>query len=582
MSEVISSPSLFGTRAAWRAGVDSASLPALIGFGLLSVAWLLPGHYLPWTMFQQESLAAVGGLLICWAAVEKNLRVVWPTPATVPLVVALVPWLQYSLHEVRFLTDAFLPSAYMLGLTLSLVAAATLASGARRSHFLDGWTACCVTAAVLSTGMALYQWLQLPPVGDWLSQVMPGGRVFANLSQPNHLSSVLALGLAGVLRWYETRRIGAPAACLAAIFLGWGIAMTQSRTGWLFIALLATGCLALRRRALLRIPPMAVVVGVLIFAAMVVLESRLHAWWTQAAVVAGVRTAVGVRSIHWQTLFDAALQSPWVGYGWNQVAAAQYATSLAHPATGEALMHSHNLLLDLVLYNGLPLGLLLIGLLAWWVVRALVRCRTPDAWCLMAALLALLAHAMVEYPLHYLYFLIPAGLLAGSIHVLVSSPESKFRTLPRFSLWGPALVMLGGLIWVGVEYMRAEEALRRLRFASARVGITMADLRTPDLVLLDGWKAYHDAAMMRAAQGMSASEIQFLSDVARRFPYPAALNRHAQALVLNGQAAAGLEVLTHLCKVYPGGVQTAMREVWQEQQGRDPRLLAVQFPRCDG
>ncbi|KQW35703.1 hypothetical protein ASC76_22195 [Rhizobacter sp. Root404] len=556
-------------------------MPALIGFALLSLAWLLPGHYLPWTMFQQESLAAVGGLLLCWAAVEKSRRVAWPAPAAVALLTAFIPWVQFGFHEIRFLTDAFLASAYMVALALSLVTAATLASGARRHQFFDGWTACCVTAALLSTGMALYQWLQLPPVGDWLSQVMPGGRVFANLAQPNHLSSVLALGLAGVLRWYEKRRIGAAGAILAAVFLAWGIAMTESRTGWMFMAVLAVGTGVLRRRAQLRTPLFAVVAGVLVFGAMVVLEGRLHALWTQSAVVAGVRTAVGTRAMHWPTLLDAAMQSPWVGYGWNQVAAAQYATALAHPATGEALMHSHNLLLDLVLYNGLPLGLLLFGLLVCWTGRALWRCRSADAWCLLAALLALLAHAMVEYPLHYLYFLIPAGLTMGAVHTLVASPDAPQTTGPRVTLWLPALLMLGALAWVGVEYMRAEEALRRLRFASARVGITMAELRTPDLVLLDGWKAYHEAARLRSHPGMSAAEMELLKDVARRFPYPAALNRHAQALVLNGQSAAGLEVLTHLCKVYPEGVQQVMRDAWQEQQAQDQRLLAVAFPRCD-
>jgi O-antigen ligase len=581
MPEIALNSSFFGTRAAWRARFETASLPALIGLALLSLAWLIPGHYLPWMMFQQESLAAAGGLLLCWAAVEKGGRVVWPIPAVVALLTAFVPWVQFGFHEVRFLTDAFLASAYMVALTLSLATGATLASSAGRDHFFDGWTACCVTAALLSTGMALYQWLQLPPVGDWLSQVMPGGRVFANLAQPNHLSSVLALGLAGVLRWYERRRIGAAGAAFAAVFLAWGIAMTESRTGWMFMAVLAIGTGLLRRRAQLRTPLYAVAAGVLVFGVMVVLEGRLHAIWTQSGVVAGVRTAVGTRAMHWPTLLDAAMQSPWFGYGWNQVAAAQYATALAHPATGEALMHSHNLLLDLVLYNGLPLGLLLSGLLVWWTGRALRRCRSADAWCLLAALLALLAHAMVEYPLHYLYFLIPAGLTMGAVHTLVASIDAPLTTRPRVTLWLPALLMLGALAFVGVEYLRAEEALRRLRFANARVGIKMADLRTPDLALLDGWKAYHEAARLRLQPGMSASEIELLKDVARRFPYPAALHRYAQALALNGQSADALDVLTHLCKVYPGGVQQVMREAWQEQQAQEQRLLAVTFPRCD-
>ena len=65
-------------RAGWRLRADSLSLPAIVGFALLALAWLLPGHYLPWTMFQQEVLAAAAGLLLCWAALEKASRVRWP------------------------------------------------------------------------------------------------------------------------------------------------------------------------------------------------------------------------------------------------------------------------------------------------------------------------------------------------------------------------------------------------------------------------------------------------------------------------------------------------------------------------
>lgn len=162
--------------AGWRIRAEALSLPAIVGFALLALAWLLPGHYLPWTMFQQEALAAAAGLLLCWAAVEKAPAVRWPAPASVALTVAVVPWLQFGAHQVRFLTDALLASAYLVALALAMCAAATLAASARRGQLLDGLTASCVAAAVLSTGAALYQWLQLPPVGDWLAEV-PSGHV---------------------------------------------------------------------------------------------------------------------------------------------------------------------------------------------------------------------------------------------------------------------------------------------------------------------------------------------------------------------------------------------------------------------
>jgi O-antigen ligase len=580
MPDLAPSQTFLGYSEQWAARLKAASMPALLGFALLAFSWLLPGNYLPWVKFQQESLAGLGGLLLCWAALEKSSGVTWPAAAGAALVVAVVPWLQYFGHEIRFLTDALLSSLYLVALAISIAAGATMARGPQRNQLLDGWAACCVFVSLASTGMALYQWLQLPPLGDWLSQVVPGGRVFANLGQPNHLASVLALGIAGVLRWYETGRIERWSAALAAVFILWGLAMTESRTGWMFIGICGLGTILLHRRAQLRTSPTAVVAATVVFAVFVLAESRLHTAWTQAAVVGELRTQAGTRITHWATLLDAALRSPWVGYGWNQVAEAQYSTVLAHPATGEALMHSHNLLIDLVIYNGVPLGAALFVALCWWVLRALKGCRHADAWYLMAGLLALLVHALVEYPLHYLYFLIPAGFLMGALTVLASD-RGMHRERSRATLWAPALIMLVALVWVGVEYVRAEEALRRLRFASARIGITMADLRTPDLVLLDGWKAYHEAARIKPDSGMSRDQMKLLSDVAQRFPYPAALNRLAQALVLNAEPAAAVDVLSHLCKTYTKPVQDLMGEAWQEQQARDPRLRSVDFPRCE-
>lgn len=563
-----------------RARMAALSLPAILAFTLLALAWLLPGHYLPWMMFQQEALAAVAGLLLCWAAIEATPRVVWPAPALVALAVAVVPWLQFAAHQILFLTDALLSSAYMVALALTICAAATLAAGPRRGQLLDGFTACCVIAALVSTGIALYQWLGLPPHGDWIAEVQPGSRTFANLAQPNHLSSLLALGIAGVLRWYETRRIGAWGAGLAVAWMGWGIVMTESRTGWMFVALLAVGTLVLRRRANLRTPPFSVVVGVLVFAGLVAAQPWLHAHWIQAAVTPQVRTAVGARTLLYPPLIDAALRAPWFGYGWNQVSVAQLQVVADHPPGGYVLMHSHDLLLDLVLYNGIPLGVLLFGAIGWWLVRVLRACRDADVWCMLLGLLALLAHALVEYPLHYLYFLLPAGLMIGALEVLIRRPGTRMRAAPRATLWLPALVMTALLAWVGTEYMRAEEALRRLRFASARIGITMADLRTPDLLLLDGWKAYHDASTLQPRAGMTALDMALLRDTARRFPYPAALHRYAHALALNREPGEARRILQHVCKVYSKPIQMALRENWQELQARDPALRNVVFPSC--
>lgn len=561
--------------------MEELSLPLLIGWAAFALAFLLPGHYLPWTMFQQEAVAAVAGLLLCVAALEKSSQVVWPRTAVLALVLAIVPWVQFAAGQIRFLTDALLSSVYLVALGCAIVTGATFTAGPRRGQWMHGLAAACVAAAFVSTGIALHQWLDLPVPWLWITALI-GARPFGNLAQPNHLASLLALGVAGVLWWYETRRVHGAITSLALLWLGWGLAMTQSRTAWLFVALLATGTLLMKRRAGLRTPPIAVGLAVFVFASMLLADGPMRAGWLQmSSDAAGVlRTQAGTRLIHWSALTEAALRSPWVGYGWQQVAHAQWDVALTTPPSGEALMHSHNLLLDLVLYNGLPQGVLIFGSMVWWVLRTLRCVRGPDAWCQAVGLIALLSHALVEYPLHYLYFLLPAGWLVGSLSILATPTAVQTKRAARVSLALPVLVLASLLVVISIDYIRAEEALRRLRFATARIGIPMTDLTAPDLLILDGWYHYHEAARKVLTPNLSDADVMQLHDVARRFPYPPAIQRYAHALALRGEGVASQDTLRRLCQIYPQSVQAVMREAWRETQRTSPLADAVAFPDC--
>lgn len=564
------------------AALQEISLPIVLAGVTLVVAWLLPGHYLPWTMFQQETAAALAGLLLCAGLAQDRTRMYWPALAVVLAALAAVPWLQFALGQIRFVDDAVLASTYLVAASLAVSIGVSAARGRLGGQLTEALTASFFAAALLSVAIAMHQWLALPPPTEWMLELPPHSRPFANFSQPNHLSTLLALAAAATLRWFELRRLGPWTTGLAIAVFGWGIAITQSRTGWLFVIVLAAGSLLLQRRTQMRVTAPAVVVGCLLFAAMVLVQGDLQAAWLQLDEAAALRTAAGTRTIHWQTLADAAWHSPWFGYGWNQVSHAQFEWAQDHAASGEYVMHSHNIVLDLALYNGVPIAVAAIGGFGWWLWRTLHGCRDGGTWFLAAALLALLAHALLEYPLHYLYFLLPAGLLAGVLHASTRDREPAAAARSPATLWVPALGLAGLLALVAVDYLRAEEALRRLRLATARIGITLADLQSPDLIVHQGWKAYHDAALVKARAGMPASELDMLRDVARRYSYAPALQRYAHALALNGQPEDARRVLGQLCKTYPPHIQAAIRDSWGEMQAANGTLQGVTFPVCNG
>src|SRR5262249_25844827 len=242
-----------------------------------------------------------------------------------------------------------------------------------------------VAGALLSAALALSQWLGLNGLGVFLIDQSPASKPYANLAQPNHLATLLALGTCGILRWYESRRLNGPATALSVAFLAVAMLTTQSRTGWLFVGLLVLAVQVLHTRARLRLPIVSLWVGAALFAVGVLAWQPLNDLLLLRSVPLAERLHAGSRVLIWRALLDAVWQSPWVGYGWTQVGLAQQATALDWPPVYWYFRNSHNLLLDLVLWNGVALGVLLFGLLVAWFVRRWRSCGDADTLLLLIA-----------------------------------------------------------------------------------------------------------------------------------------------------------------------------------------------------
>lgn len=545
----------------------------LLGLFVLCLAWLMPGHYVPWVSFQQEFMSAAGAALLGFAAVRASRATRWPFLAWAVIACALIPLLQLATGQVRFIADGVLAALYLAGFGLCVAAGATLAH-ARREDWLDGLTAVLVTGAILSTGLALVQWLRLPMLGVFLWDLAPGAKPWGNLAQSNHLATLIAFGVAGTLRWYEARRIGGAVAALAIAWLGFGLAMTQSRTGWLFVVLVLAGWLALRRRAALRLPGGAVLAGAAAYIALVAAWGPLNEALYLPSTSLAERLQPGSRLTAWIALADASWRSPWIGYGWTQVGLAQQVAALDHEPVREYFRNSHNLLLDLVIWNGLPIGLLIAGGVAVWFIHRVRRCHEAERWTLLLAVVAAFLHALLEYPLEYAYFLLPVGLLMGTLEAL--EDHAGVRSLPRVALAIPAVVLSAALVWVGVEYIRVEEAARTLRFVTLGIGVDrVREAPLPEVRLLDAPREFHRFVLTQARAGMTPEELEWMRRIAERYPYPPALLRLALAQGLNGDPQAASANLERICRMHPLPRCAEGRRSWILLQGRYPELRRV-------
>jgi Virulence factor membrane-bound polymerase, C-terminal/O-Antigen ligase len=363
---------------------------------------------------------------------------------------------------------------------------------------------------------------------------------------------------------------------LASTLLSFAMVMSQSRAGQLEMAGTILFALALRRRAGLRISAMALLAIGAVFAAFALGWTSLCEALYLPSVRDGTMGSSNGRIELWRELLHAAWQQPWAGYGWNQVSVAQVHVAADLPPFRLLVEHSHNIAIDLLLWNGIPAGLALIAAAAWWLWRHVRACRDGNTAWYLAAVVAMLLHALVEFPHDYAYLLFPVGVIAGAAES--SSSAGCFATLPRrFVAWFP-LAGLAVLVWIASEYLAVEENYRSMRFESARIGTGEVSTAVPSLLLLTQLREFLHVARHPPEPGMSPNELERMRRVADRYAYASVLMRHALASALNGQAGRAALALKRLCHLHPEQTCREALDSWAASAASDPRLATVSLP----
>ena len=522
---------------------------------------------------------AIGGLLACfatWLSRRKHGLAI-PVLACIALLAALIPLVQHAFGLVQFMGDAVLASLYMLGFALALIAGcnATAVWGSARSHEAFAWVV--LVGALMSAWLSLYQWQDLDYFGLYVSRLSVGMRPFANLNQPNHLATLLVLGLIATACLYDARRIGTVGRLALVALFGFTHAATGSRTGLLEIAIVGVMLLWLRERLMRRLRFRSALTAIVIVMALQLAWVSLREASVQPA---GRETAemmsAGTRAPHWVSMLDSIGRRHWLGYGWGQGAAAQRDVSIDHPPATELFDYGHNLVLDLLLWNGVPLGMLLVGVFAAWFIAALRRASDSTTLLALASVVALFVHSMLEYPLYYSYFLIPVGLLMGGISAM-AMPRAIVKTPSWFGL---SLIAAAGslLILVTHDYLGIAEDIEALRFERARIRLDLPAHTLSNPYLLTHLGAYTRFARKPEAPGMSAAELDAMEAVVQRFPSGPNTVRYAAALAVNERPKQAAEALRPVCRMVEAQGCASMKSLWLALGKRAPMIGAVPWP----
>lgn len=548
----------------------------LFGLLLLTASYVISSHFLPWTSFQQELMAGAAATLIGVAALRRPGPWNWPISAITVAVVSLIPLAQAAAGLLLYPIDGVLAWAYLFGFALSVAVGAKSAE-TRRHELLDGLAGVFVAAALLSVGLVACQWLSIVPPLIGATPLPPGSRPFGNLAQPNHLATLLLWGLVSAAWLRHRGRIGTATLIVVGVYLCAGIALTQSRQAWVGVLLLAAWAAIARRRGIGSVNSWAVPAFAVLLALMVIAIGPL----SDALQVSSGRSldeiaSKGTRLLHWQYMVDAVGRSPWIGYGWNELNVAQSLVAPDHPAVKEMVDHSHNLLLDLMVWNGLPVGLGIFAGVVWWFVRHLRRSSDPATAHLLALLIVVGAHASFEYPLSYAYFLLPVGLMVGAVDAM--SPAARTITVARGLVGAMAVAIVTVVGVVAWDYVHVDAEHRQMRLDKFIVSDDATAKPPSDIRYITNWRDFLLAAQTEAYVGMPEPLVESMRKVHLRHPHPPILLRYAIVAGLNGRPEEASHALIVLCKVHAERRCDEGRAGWEALQGKYRQLRGISFP----
>jgi O-antigen ligase len=555
---------------------DSAIWPALF-IVLLAAGWLLPNHYPPWTTFHLDAWVAavlsIGSLVVIWRTSDPI--PLYPSTVWVA-VLALIPGLQYGAGLLATSGNAWVCTAYLLGLALALI------TGARWESLRAGHLANCLfsaigIAAIASVGLQLHQWLTLDGLELWSmgSDIL---RPHANFGQPNQLATFLLWGLLALAWGFLRGKIGPLVAVFAASFFLFGIALASSRTAWVGLAIMVLACWYWRRCMPSRRLPW-VVTGLaigffLLVAAMPDIDRALLLTDEVNAIDIAGRLGRESRPQIWALFLDAAWQKPWLGYGWNQVALADMAAADRHQALHTYFGHSHNLFLDVALWCGIPLGLVLTAVSLIWFWRRFRSVDSAENVVLFLFLLVVANHAMLELPLHHAYLLLPFGLVMGILDA--RSKQLPLTRVPRgfvMALWLSAFLLLSVIVR---DYLRVEASYQALRFEWSRLKSPPAKI--PDVLILNQWPDFFRLVKLSPRPGMSEAELTALRYTAALNPGAGSLQTLAIALARNGRPEEAALWLRRMCKTASAFQCELVKKAWLKDAQNLPEIAAVPWP----
>jgi len=429
---------------------------------LFSLPFLITAHRYPLTTFDSDWISASAlALALLAAATAKQVRIElrWPLPALtlVLLVVAAVQYLLGMLHYSFTLSSLFM---YLCTLLCAYVLGRWLVASDLRQHAIRSICIALMAAGLLSVVVQVLQVFDVRALPTWLmfplTDKLSSRRPFGNLAQPNQLATYLVWATLAtmVLMRRGTAHITVQTIC-AILFAG--IALTGSRMGSLFAMLLVALALVPNElsadSARGRIKSAAfLLVGYGLGLALARMFLVDPSGTMATALERYGEGSFGQRVLMWSDALQIALSHPWLGVGVGEYGDAQY--QLAQPGRDlVATNNPHNLFLHIGAEFGIPVGLLVLGVVGWWCwTHSRTNGSRADLRAIFLMIGFVLVHSLLEYPLWHLYFLVATGLLVALVEPDTAPASAALKIQSRFVFASIGVAALCATTVMKVDY----------------------------------------------------------------------------------------------------------------------------------
>ena len=351
---------------------------------LISLAWLSPYHAFPWLTFSSEMLSFAALLSLLAGLCDQNFKV--PKIQCLALPLTLIPLLQWICGDMIDFSSALLSSFYLLGFWFVAVAGYNLALQTDRAKLFTRISFTIMVVAAISSVIAILQWLNLDQHVYGVMEMRNNNRPFANFAQPNNMSTFLVMGLMACLYLFEQQKLKKSLLILVSIFILFAIALSQSRTAWVVCLFFMAYWTYKTYKYPVRLRSPYMLFWVVFFALIIAILPIINQLVASLGVIQVVETSSAtelsttgyMRYDIWAQMLLAIQQHPFMGYGWGKTSLAQLTVFNLHPSH-EWVTSGHNVLLDIIVWNGLPLGLLIIAYMACWILWLNQKAKTLES-----------------------------------------------------------------------------------------------------------------------------------------------------------------------------------------------------------